>query len=217
MNIRKKTILLCSFMFSFLSIFAQDLDTKKMSFQGYSGGMMFHTGYLSGGEINIYNSHENINIQGFPWGMGGLLRFHFGKHLRIGGEGHSSNLHFGKNKSFLSLGWGGFLIDCQWKINKFTLFCGGTIGGGNVKNITIVNNFSNDSKIENALYRKYAIMLIDPFIGVEYAVSNKISLITKVDYIVNLTQKQSDFPIGTRIYAGIIFFHAKNSKKQLKN
>jgi len=207
----KKIVFLWGCIIVFLPIFAQDLEGKKMCFQGYSGGMMLHTGYLFGGYVNGYNYPEKIKVQGFPWGLGGVLRFHFGKHLRIGGEGYNSNLHYGKNKNFMSLGWGGFLIDCQWKMNKFTAFCGGTIGGGNVKNIMIIDPISTNPMEQNAVYQKYAIMVINPFLGMEYTISSKISLTTKVDFLVNLTSKQPDFPIGTRIYVGVIFFHAKKN------
>ena len=208
MNTRKIILFYICTLFS-LSLFAQDLEIKKTYFQGYSGGMMLHTGYVSGGKINVSNLQEKIDVQGFPFGVGGVLRFHFGKHLRIGGEGYSSNLRYGKNKSFLYLGWGGFLIDCQWEIKKFTVFCGGTLGGGSVKNVAITNTIPANPLKNNALYRKYAVMLIDPFIGMEYAVSSKLHLIAKVDCIVPLNQKRADFPIGVRVYAGVVFFHSR--------
>jgi len=216
MKILKKTVLLCGLIIVCLPVFTQDLDNNKMKFQGYSGGMMFHTGYLFGGELNINNVQRPIKIQGVPFGIGGVLRLHFGKYLRIGGEGYSSNLQYGKNNSFLSLGWGGFLMDCQWKINKFTVFCGGTIGGGSVKNVTITNIASANLMGENALYNKYAMMLIDPFVGMEYMMSSRINLIVKVDCIVNLIRKHSDFPIGPRVYAGLIFFHTKSKISKFK-
>jgi hypothetical protein len=200
---------LCYFVFLY-QVNAQDAGEKKISFQGYSGGMMLHSGYLSAGKITIPDAQ--IKTQGVPWGIGGILHFHFGKHLRIGGEGYSSNLHYGKNSSFFSLGWGGFLMDCQWKINRFTVFCGGTIGGGGVKHVAAVTHVLAHSTEINAIYRKYAVMLIAPFVGMEYAITNKVSLILKADCLVNLTQRESDFPIGVRIYAGIIFHHAKSSK-----
>ena len=204
----KKNILLCACIILFLPLFSQDLEAKKMRFQGYSGGMMLHTGYLLGGSVDVPNYTEKTKIQGFTFGIGGALRFHFGKHLRIGSEGYNSTLRYGKNKSSMSLGWGGLLIDCQWEIAKFTLFCGGTIGGGSMKNTILTEPVSANSAGQKALYQKYSIMVIDPFIGMEYAISSKIHLIIKADCIVNLTQKQSDFPIGTRVYAGIVFFHA---------
>jgi hypothetical protein len=199
---------ICCILF-FLQTNAQDIDNKKTYFQGYSGGMTLHTGYLWGGVVSVNIPPLLTEIQGMPFGMGGLLRFHFGKHFRFGGEGYNSTLYYGENKSYTSLSWGGLLLDCQWKINKFTLFFGGTIGGGSVKNITILNNVSNQTIEKNAVYRKYNLMVVDPFIGVEYAIANKIHLIAKVDCIFNITKKQPDFAVGPRFYAGIVFFHAK--------
>ena len=210
MNKFKYIFLLCNCMILFSSVFAQNTDGKKLNFQGYSGGMMIHTGYLFGGELNIRDASAPTKIQGTPFGIGGALRFHFGKHLRIGTEGYSSNLRYGEKKnSFLSLGWGGLLVDCQWKINKTTIFCGGTIGGGSVKNVAVADNINAESSERNAVYRKYGVMLITPFVGMEYAISSRICLVVKVDCVTNLTNKQSDFAIGPRIYTGFIFSHAK--------
>jgi hypothetical protein len=181
--------------------------SKKISFRGYSGGMMLHTGYLAGGTVNMGNPQEKTKIQGMPWGIGGCLRFHFGKHLRIGGEGYTSTLHYGKNKSYTTLGWGGLLVDCQWKINNFIVFIGGTIGGGSVKNITILNNVSTIKK--DADYRKYGVMVAAPFAGMEYAIARRIRLISKVNYVFNISQRQPDFATGIRVHAGVVFFHGR--------
>ena len=185
----------------------QDVENKKMHIQGYSGGMMFHTGYLSGGHLNISDIQGKVNIEGAPVGIGGLLRFHLGKHLRIGGEGYTSTLRYGGNDSYMTLGWGGLLIDYQWKIDKFTVFLGATIGGGSIKNITVLHTINSIEK--SAVYRKYALMIADPFMGMEYALTRRIRLITKADFIININQKQTDFAIGPRVYAGIVFFHEK--------
>lgn len=209
--INKRMIFFFCCMAVFMQVMAQNQEenSKKMCFQGYSGGMMLHTGYLLGGKIKVANFPEKIKIQGAPFGIGGLLRFHFGKHLRMGGEGYNSSLRYWKNKSYTSLGWGGLLVDCQWKINKFTVFAGGTIGGGNLKNTTVLNNASSHFIEKNAVYQKHTVMLIDPFIGMEYAIAQRVRLIAKIDCLVNLTPKQSDFAIGPRFYAGIVFFHAR--------
>jgi hypothetical protein len=191
----------------FLQVNAQDTEQKNTYFRGYSGGMMLHTGYLTAGKIIMPGVQEKIH--GAPWGIGGLIRFHFGKHLRLGGEGYTSTLYYGKNKSYTTLNWGGLLMDCQWKINKFTVFCGGTIGGGSVKNIALSNDTSIQQGERNALFRKYTLMVAAPFVGMEYAITSRIRFITKVDGIFNIMGKQPDFTIGPRIYAGIVFFHEK--------
>ena len=212
MNRCKKILLFCNCVIAFFPLFAQDTSEKGFSFQGYSGGMMLHSGYLFGGHINLPNTSESVAIRGIPFGLGGTLRVHFGEHFRVGMEGHSSTLHYGENnKSFVSLGWGGLLVDWHWKIKRTAIFCGGTIGGGSVKNIAVLNNVNSIEK--NAVYRKYSVMVVNPFIGAEYALTDKIRWITKIDCIVNLTQRQSDFAIGPRVYTGFVFFHARKGHK----
>jgi len=205
----KKIFLLCSFIIAFSQANAQDTANTTFNFRGYSGGMTLHTGYLYGGITNI--DAQEINIQGVPFGIGGAIRLHFGEHFRVGVEGYSSTLNYegkGKNKSYLSLGWGGLLIDCPWQINKFSIFLGGTVGGGGVKNVTVTNTPINSME-KNAIYQKCSIVVIDPFIGVEYALTPKMSLIAKIDWIFNLSQKQTDLVMGPRVYLGFSFFHSK--------
>ena len=204
---KKWLLFLCSLIICFQTT-AQNASNKKINLQTYSGGMMFHTGYLSDGKVNVHNSQAPVQLQGTPFGIGGLLRFHINEHFRIGGEGYTSTLHYGKNKSYMTLGWGGLLLDSPWKINHFTVFAGTTIGGGSIKNIAVTDNPSHSIET-NALYRKYSVMLIDPFIGMEYAISSKIHLITKIDWIVPLSEKQSDWATGFRVYLGIVFVHEK--------
>ena len=211
MTPKKIFILLCGILLV-VQTNAQDVSSKKTSFQGYSGGMMLHSGYLSGGAVGIH-SHESISLQGAPFGIGGLLRFHVGKHLRIGGEGYNSTLHYGNNKSYMTLSWGGLLVDNPWKLNKFTVFPGVTVGGGSVKNITVVNNHPDSSIEKDAIYRKYSTLVVSPFIGMEYALSPKMHLITKIDYIVDIGGKQSDFARGARVYLGVVFFHGGKGKE----
>ena len=210
MNNIKKIFFLCNCIIALSSAFSQSADSKKMKFQGYSGGMMLHTGYLFGGDLYLYDNPKPIKIQGIPFGIGGTIRFCFGEHLRIGTEGYASNLTYGeKNNSFLSLGWGGVLIDCQWKIKKISIFCGGTFGGGRVKNVVVVENNIINPLETNAVYRKHGMLIIAPFIGMEYAINSRIRLISKIDCITNLTKRQPDFAIGPRIYIGFGFFHVK--------
>ena len=67
--------------------------TEKIKF-GYDGGMMLHTGYLQGTIPQI--SHQ---AKGMPFGIGGAIKFHIGKHFRVGSEGYVSNLKQLKNGS----------------------------------------------------------------------------------------------------------------------
>ena len=207
----KKIFLFSICIVIFLHSNAQNADSKKFNFRGYSGGMMLHTGYLYSGKMNI--NAQKIIIQGFPTGIGGAMRFHFGKNFRVGGEGYASTLSYGeKNNSYISLGWGGLLVDYHWQINKFSIFFGGTLGGGGIKNVTVTNTAINSIK-ENAIYQKYSIMIVDPFVGMEYGFTQRMSVTAKIDWILNISEKRTDLPTGARVYLGFSFFHSKNTKK----
>ena len=60
---------------------------EKKLIHGFDGGMMVHTGYLSGHLDAI-----GYDVKGMPVGIGGVARLHVGKHFRVGGEGYISNL-----------------------------------------------------------------------------------------------------------------------------
>ena len=70
---------------------------------------------------------------------------------------------------------------------------------------------------KNAIYRKYAVIIVDPFFGVEYAMTDRILLITKVGNALNVAERQSCFATGARVYAGVIFFHARKTAKSHNN
>lgn len=194
-------------------LFAEEKTPSKMAYSGFSGGMMLHTGYVQSREFTLNNpdgtTRETMQLKGAPFGLGGALRVHFGQHLRVGTEGYVSTLMYGKNKSYTSVGWGGLLVDCAWNLKSWTPFIGGTIGGGSVKNLTLLEPTAGDFTLENnsASYRKYGFMALSPFVGVEYAMTQKVHLILKLDYLLNLTNWQDDFTTGPRFYVGFMFCH----------
>ena len=95
------------------------------------------------------------------------------------------------------------------KIGRFHPYVGVTIGGGSAKNLILLNDTPNDFVVENesASYRSYPFMAVDPFIGVEYKATRRLNLLLKVDYLMNVTNRQADFVTGPRIYFGFIFCH----------
>lgn len=197
---------------------AKDSTTRKMAFSGYTGGMMIHTGYVSSDKFNYITSEGTAIVpgqaKGVPVGVGGALKFGFGKHFRIGTEGYVSTLKYGTHKSHSSTGWGGLLFDWIWSKNKWSWFIGGTVGGGRVRNIALLGEMHNDLIIEdnNTSYRSYSFMALVPFIGAEYALTSKIHLIMKVDYLFNVCNRQKDFVTGPRIYLGFMFCHPREHK-----
>lgn len=68
-----------------LLIFAVGLKAQKK--QLFDGEMMVHTGYLIDNIPAL-----DYKASGMSFGFGGVLRFHVGNHVRLGGEGYVSTL-----------------------------------------------------------------------------------------------------------------------------
>ncbi len=186
---------------------------SPLAFSGYSGGMMIHSGYVSAGNVTFTPPNGGVpvtaKISGLPLGIGGALKIHFGKHLRIGTEGYSSNLRYGKNGSYEHTGWGGLLVDGVLPLGRWFPFAGITLGGGGVKNVTALQDTTGDFALDDGTtsYRKYTFMALAPFIGVEYALTARIHLVLKADWLLDATSRQSDFVRGPRVYFGFMFCH----------
>lgn len=71
---------------------------------GFDGGMMLHTGYISGDIGQLKHT-----ASGMPLGVGGVARVHLREHWRIGAEGYVSVLRQLNNGSYIKYGWGGLL------------------------------------------------------------------------------------------------------------
>lgn len=197
---------------SVLTLIVTSVHAKgKMSYNGYAGGMMLHTGYVFGGEStpmhNGTSIGDPIGMSGLPMGIGGAIRFCFGDYLRIGTEGYSTTLGYNHNASYSTIGWGGLLADCTFRVKeKHLLFVGVTVGGGSCKNLTLTDDTLVDWEVESyASFRKYGFMAVTPFLGYEYVVTPKIHLAFKVDYLLNVTNPQPDFCTGPRVYVGFFF------------
>ena len=186
---------------------------SPLAFSGYSGGMMVHSGYVSAGNVTFTPPNGGVpvtaKISGLPLGIGGALKIHFGKHLRIGTEGYSSNLRYGKNGSYEHTGWGGLLVDGVLPLGRWFPFAGITLGGGGVKNVTVLQDTTGDFALDDGTtsYRKYTFMALAPFVGVEYALTDRIHLVLKADWLLDATSRQSDFVRGPRVYFGFMFCH----------
>ena len=172
---------------------------------GFSGGMMLHAGYLFGNALPEMN---NFALSAATKGIGGAIRFNFGRHLRIGTEGYSSTASFLKNGSYLNMGWGGLLVDFPFYYKRWTIFGGATVGGGGYKGVYMFSGETSDWEPEKELvYRKSAFTFVDPFFGAEYAVSQRIGIILKADCLIPINSAAADIPIGPRLYIGFMFHH----------
>ena len=110
---------------------------KNKVYQGFSGGMMLHTGYLFGQDKNapLAANGRSASPQGALFGIGGALRVHLWKYLRTGFEGFVSTMpstttdcyNILKPGSYVRVGCGGVLADCCWRMDKVWPYIGGVL------------------------------------------------------------------------------------------
>lgn len=210
-------IILCFIVFDTTASDSQNKGSR-MSFRGCSGGMMLHVGYAQSGTFTLYDDEDVVfhdNIRTASYGIGGAMRVMFGNHLRIGMEGYTTKSKISKYGGFTSAGWGGLLLDSKWDINKWTVFVGAAFGGGGFKSVFIAdydkdhNNLNDFVLDDNVSYRTYPFVAVDPFVGFEYAITKKVHLFSKIDYLLNVSNNTNDFVTGPRLFFGIMFYHWK--------
>ena len=176
--------------------------TEKIKF-GYDGGMMLHTGYLQGTIPQI--SHQ---AKGMPFGIGGAIKFHIGKHFRVGSEGYVSNLKQLKNGSTVKFGWGGILADCRFHCGFLMPYVGVTIGGGaRTSSLMLEGNIDDWEKEEEFIFNKQVFLAVAPFVGTDFVVTPKFHLTLKVDWLNAIGGGNLLMPAGPRIYFGFLMYH----------
>lgn len=180
-------------------------DDKKF-IKGFSGGMMVHTGYLSG-----CDNPFGYDLNGATFGIGGVAKLHLSDHFRAGFEGYFSNMGL-KNDiqsgSFNKMFWTGLLADWFWKAGKFSPYIGATVGGGMETAYYMFEGDKQDWTPEPfAVYNKKPFFAVDPFIGVDYAVGEALRLTLKADWLLAINKDGLNRPMGPRIYFGFIFAH----------
>ena len=194
----KRLILTSICLLVFLSASAQE----KKVLRGFDGGMMVHTGFLTG-NLNAID----YTAKGAPMGIGGVIRLHLGDHFRIGSEGYVSTLSQRGNGSYLKYGWGGLLADFYTVLGRFQPYGGITLGGGAMTTLLMMKEpVSAWAPIDGTRYHKQGFMAIDPFIGCDFIVSGPMHLTLKLDYLCAISTSEL-LPNGPRIYFGFLFYH----------
>ena len=203
-------------------VFAQNDTTalkkeKVRVFQGCSGGMMVHAGYLFGQPAGaILPTGEQISMQGLTYGLGGSMRVNLMKHLRIGCEGFSSNVKSGmtdqhdflQKGSYIRTGWGGVIADACWRMEKVWPYIGGSVGGGAMRTLSIVDGSQDDWQAEGtAILHKQGFGYVNPYVGMDYCITKRIHATFRLDWMLAFANKQLILPTGPRFFFGFMFCH----------
>ena len=174
--------------------------------KGFSGGMMLHSGYLSG-----CDNPRGYNMQGTTFGIGGVARLHLTDHFRTGFEGYVSTMALKRDiakGSHNKIFWTGLLADWYWQKGKFYPYLGVTVGGGMETSYLMFDGSSSDwQSEEDAVFRKEGFVAVDPFIGCDIAIGEAVRLTFKTDWLFAIRKAGLNKPYGPRLYIGFIFAH----------
>ena len=193
-------------------------ESKPKVYQGFSGGMMGHVSYLFGVNNDAPKTSEGVlcSPQGGSFGLGGALRVHLWKHLRVGGEGFVSTMNSGttdmkhilQEGSYVRTGWGGLLVDACWRKEKIWPYIGGSIGGGAMRSLYVLEGSQEDWVAEDAAWlHKTSFFYINPYVGVDWCMTQKVHMTFRVDWMMALSSGDLLMPTGPRLLVGFMFCH----------
>jgi len=211
----KKIIITLFFGVVHFFVFSQDTTAMaKWGYKGYSGGMFVHVGYVQSGIFKAFDLQGNaidVQIKGTTLGLGGKMSIYLNHYFRVGAEGYLTTCKYGTNENSCRMGWGGITFDMLYPVKKWAPFIGITLGGGSATNLIFVEKtkYGDGDMAIPALYYKQPLSIINPAIGVEFFVSNRISLLFKMDYMLNIYKNNNSYPHGPRFYIGVHFYQKK--------
>ena len=198
------------------ALYANESSVKV--YQGFSGGMMAHGGYLFGVNTEAPKMIDGVvcSPQGGTFGLGGALRVHLWNHLRIGGEGFVSTMNSGttnmkhvlKEGSYIRTGFGGVAVDACWRKEKVWPYVGGSIGGGAMRSLYVLEGSQDDWVAEEAAYlHKTPFMYVNPYVGMDWCMTKKVHMTFRIDWMVALHKGDVVKPTGPRLLVGFMFCH----------
>ncbi len=213
-NIMKKFIcllVLCSF-----TLFA---TAQKLTYRGYSGSMFAHGGKIKSRSFDVTNSQGEVStykIDKMEFGVGGKMTFQFGDYLRFGAEGYNSKVTYGDHKSSYNFGWGGLSADFLFIDRVVSYFAGATLGFGRATNTVITEPQTLNYQTSEILRRRYGVGILDPFMGAEVRLNDKLLVALKIDYVLRFTNTYDDWGGGLRVYLGMTFRPKVDTKTKKK-
>lgn len=228
----RKIIVLMVLLCGIMHVYAREAATDSIAhqqqriFSGCSGGMMLHVGYLFAPNCAAMFGNEALGQRadlprdGVTFGIGGAAKVHLKDCIHIGSEGFVSTMPLMGNDSQVRTGWGGVLLDYYWTRDRFRPFAGFTIGGGSMRRLLTdyATETNGQAYPHNAYFRKTGFMFVGPYIGFEYALTPRVAVVCRVDYVVPFGRHMEQeitymSPSGPRLYVGFMFGHAVKKKK----
>ena len=193
-------------------------DSQSKVYQGFSGGMMGHVSYLFGVNPDAPMTPEGVlcSPQGGSFGLGGALRVHLWKHLRVGGEGFVSTMNSGATNmkhilqegSYIRTGWGGLIVDACWRKEKVWPYIGGSIGGGAMRSLYVLKGNQDDWVAEDAAWlHKTSFFYVNPYVGIDWCMTQKVHMTFRADWLLALNKGNLVTPTGPRLLIGFMFCH----------
>ncbi|MDR2971393.1 MAG: hypothetical protein LBU83_05640 [Bacteroidales bacterium] len=209
----KKSITILFLLFLFFLAFSQDDNLHKTwGYKGYAGGMFIHVGYIQSNKFKVVDLQGNEieqQIKGFTYGLGGKMSIWLNRFFKVGGEGYFSTCNYGVRKNSCRIGWGGIAFDLLYPIKKWAPFIGVTLGGGRANHLIFIEKQQNNTYAAPMVHFSYPLCIINPAVGIEFLASNRISVLLKMDYMLNVYKKQNTYPHGMRLYLGVHFYQKK--------
>lgn len=186
-------------------------------FQGYSGGMMFHAGYLFGDNpAAVLPDGSSLSSSGLTMGIGGSLRVNLWRYLRVGCEGFVSTMNSGNTSqrthlqsgSYVRSGCGGVLADFCYRGEHFWPFVGGSVGGGSTHTLAVVDGSESDWHPEAlSVLHKDGFVYVNPYVGIDWCMTKRVHMCFRMDWMLALSGGSLLYPTGPRLYVGFMFCH----------
>lgn len=193
-------------------------SARQKVYQGLSGGMVLHMGYLFGTDKAAPEAQDgrSYSPQGGVAGIGGAMRVNLWRLLRVGFEGYVSTMYNGlmdrqdllKRGSYVRVGCGGVLADACWRKEKAWPYVGAAVGGGAMNALYIANGSQSDWAREAETYaHKHSFFYVTPYVGCDYCMTEKMHLTFRFDWMLAVNKNELVMPTGPRVYLGFMFVH----------
>ena len=100
------------------------------------------------------------------------------------------------------------IADACWRLEKIWPYIGGSVGGGAMRTLSIVEGSQDDWLPEEmAVLHKQGFGYVNPYVGMDYCITRRIHATFRLDWMLAFANKQLVYPTGPRLYIGIMFCH----------